>query len=155
MLGDVASTKRTEVQRGPLNTSWNEWIFTESRQRLAILSRVVNMLVYFEPAAMCTLQTDLILAPLPAKKQLWGAADEAEWKIESNGGLEQQTSYGLAANGNLVKLDGGQLHCSDTVLRYQPLGTVTAPNSMNGWEEWCSGMDEFGGLIMLVASFVE
>lgn len=45
-----------------------------TEQRLGIVYRVVNMLVYFDPMAMCDLPSDLILAPLPAKKQLWKQA---------------------------------------------------------------------------------
>ncbi|TVY26631.1 hypothetical protein LHYA1_G004076, partial [Lachnellula hyalina] len=130
-----------------LDTPWKDWIFEESRRRLAIIYRVVNMLVYFEPAAICELQTDLILAPLPAKKQLWEAGDAYVWKAESEREPGVQTAFGLAANGDLVKLDESQeLLCSDAVLPYQTLHA--------GWEEWCLGMDGFGGLVMLAASLV-
>lgn len=85
---------------------------------------------------MCNLEHDLILAPLPAKKQLWEAADESLWKMESTRGPEVQTAFGMSANGDLVKLDEGQLFLNAD------------------WEEWCSGMDSFGGLIMLAASLI-
>ena len=119
--------------------------------------QVVNMLVYFEPAAMCDLhQTDMLLAPLPAKKQLWEAGDELVWKAESEGepgGL--QTAFGLAANGDLVRVDDGWLQCGDTpVLRSKSLDERTPARSTANWEEWCSGMDGFGGLVMLAASLV-
>jgi hypothetical protein len=108
------------------------------------------MLVYFEPAAMCELQTDLILAPLPAKKQLWEADNDFVWK-ESERQPGAQTAFGLAANGELVKLNEGQLSCSDAVLLYESLDVRT---SSANWEEWCSGMDGFGGLVMLAASLI-
>jgi hypothetical protein len=111
------------------------------------------MLIYFEPAAMCELQTDLILAPLPAKKQLWEAGDEFVWTSESER-ERAQTDFGLAANGELVKLDEGQLYCSDGVLLYKPLDARTPSGSSENWEEWCSGMDGFGGLVMLAASLI-
>lgn len=112
------------------------------------------MLVYFEPAAMCDLQKDLILAPLPAKKQLWEAGDEFVWKAESVREPGVQTAFGLAANGELVKLDEGQLYCSDAVLLYKSLDARTPSRSTANWEEWCSGMDGFGGLVMLAASLI-
>jgi hypothetical protein len=112
------------------------------------------MLVYFEPAAMCDLQTDLILAPLPAKKQLWEAGDEFVWKAESEREPGVQTAFGLAANGELVKLDEGQLYCSDAVLLHKSLDARTPSRSTANWEEWCSGMDGFGGLVMLAASLI-
>jgi hypothetical protein len=102
------------------------------------------MLIYFEPAAMCELQKDLILAPLPAKKQLWEARDEFVWKTE----------IALAANGELVKMDEGQLYCGDSMLLYQPLDHLKSSDSTEYWEEWCSGMDGFGGLVMLASSLV-
>ena len=112
------------------------------------------MLVYFEPAAMCELQTDLILAPLPAKKQLWEADDEFVWKAESEREPRAQTDFALAANGELVELDKGQLYGSDAVLLYNSLDARTPSRSTANWEEWCAGMDGFGGLVMLAASLI-
>ena len=112
------------------------------------------MLVYFEPAAMCDLQKDLILAPLPAKKQLWEADDEFVWKAKSEREPGMQTAFGLAANGELVVLDEGQLYCSDAVLLYKSLGARTPSRSTANWEEWCSGMDGLGGVVMLAASLI-
>ena len=77
------------------------------------------MLVYFEPEAMCDLQTDLILAPLPAKNQLWEAGDDFVWKAESERELGGQTDFGLAANGELVKFDEGQIYCGHGVVFFK------------------------------------
>lgn len=61
-------------------------------------------------------------------------------------------------NGDLVKFDEGQLFCSDRVLLYRSLNDGVEnrlpARSMANWEEWCSGMDGFGGLVMLAASLV-
>lgn len=108
------------------------------------------MLVYFEPAALCD-HTDLIIAPLPTKKQLWEAGDEYMWKAEIDREYLAPNYFGLATNGDLVKLDGGQAHCGGDMSRFhQRLGSKTTAN----WEEWCSGMDGLGGLVMLAASLV-
>ena len=123
-------------------------------QRLCVVYRVMNMLVYFEPAAMCDLPTDLLIAPLPAKKQLWEAGDASVWKLESGRGTDVQTLYGLAANGELVKLDQGQQYCSDAMLPHKSLDIRVLTRSSANWEEWCSGMDGFGGLVMLTASSI-
>jgi hypothetical protein len=113
------------------------------------------MLVYFEPAAMCDLPTDLVLAPLPAKKQLWEAGDEFVWKAESERDPGAQIDFGLAANGELVKLDEGQLYCNDGVLLYKSsLDAKTPSRNTENWEEWCSGTDGLGGLVMLAASLI-
>jgi hypothetical protein len=115
-----------------------------------VVYQVVNMLVYFEPAATCGLPSDLILAPLPGKRQLWEASNEFLWKAESESDPEAHTAFGLATNGDLVKLDSRQLYCGDAVLLHKPVDVRTPSN----WEEWCSGMDGFGGLVMLAASLI-
>lgn len=106
---------------------------------------------------MCDLhQTNLILAPLPAKKQLWQAGDELGWKAESERGPSgPQPVFGLAANGDLVRVDDGRQYCGDTRVP-RPKSADERPPVRNtaNWEEWCSGMDGFGGLVMLAASLV-
>ncbi|THW18913.1 hypothetical protein D6C76_01739 [Aureobasidium pullulans] len=151
-----------------LEMNWKAWVFLESRrrsdrllplqlfktdiQRLAVIYRVVDMLVYFEPAGMCGLQKDLIIAPLPARKQLWEADNKILWEEEGKRDSTIQDSFALAANGELVKLDQGQLYCSNGELRYR-LSTNNSPASSN-WEYWYSGMDGLGGLIMFAASLI-
>lgn len=92
------------------------------------------MLVYFEPAALCALQSDLILAPLPAKRQLWEALDEVAWKEESE--REFQTSLGLAANGELVKLEEGEAsYAAEVLLLHDCLDARTSSRRIANWEE--------------------
>ncbi len=110
------------------------------------------MLVYFEPAALCDQKTELVLAPLPAKKQLWEAGDEIVWKMENEREPEARTDFGLAANGELVKIEVGQIHCGHPV--FFSLDANASSGKTENWGEWCSGMDGFGGLVMLAASFV-
>lgn len=112
------------------------------------------MLIYFEPAAMCDLQRDLVIAPLPSKKQLWEAGDEFAWRAESDMEPGPQADFGLAANGELVKLVEGQIYCSGAALLYYSMDTRTPSRSTANWKEWCSGMDGFGGLVMLAASLI-
>ncbi|THX54515.1 hypothetical protein D6D06_05475 [Aureobasidium pullulans] len=128
--------------------------FARTESGLAVIYRVVDMLVYFEPAGMCGLQKDLIIAPLPAKKQLWEADNKIFWEEEGKRDSAIQDSFALAANGELVKLDQGQLYCSNGELRYR-LSTNNSPaSSATNWEYWCSGMDGLGGLVMLAASLI-
>jgi len=114
------------------------------------------MLIYFEPAGMCDMPTEFILAPLPAKKQLWEARDEFSWLERSEGEPGLRVSFGLAADGEVVKLDNSQLSCSDTWLSYQSVddNRVQGKVATRGWEEWCAGMDGLGGLVMLAASLI-
>ena len=119
--------------------------------RLCIVYQVVNLLVYFEPAAMCDHPTDLVLAPLPARKLLWEAGDEFVWKAERERDPRGQTDFGLASDGELVRLDEGEGCVSDAVLEYK---SRTKSRTTANWEEWCSGMDGFGALVMLAAALV-
>jgi hypothetical protein len=122
----------------------------------------VDLLFYFEPAAMCHLhEIGLIIAPLPAKKQLWEARDETTWKAQSerDDGAQQRHAFALATTGELVKLpvQQGPDICRGGVEVLQFLhrvhdGDVSPLGSAANWDEWCSGMDGLGGLIMLAAS---
>ncbi|KAL3477778.1 hypothetical protein BJX99DRAFT_257150 [Aspergillus californicus] len=164
---------------------YKTWLLEESRRRLALLYRVINMLVYFEPAAMCDIPADLLLAPLPAKKQLWEASDEGAWIVESR--KEEGVSrmaFGVDFRGELVRLDvltgdgygdrGDGMGRADVgsgtgagtgteigtevgrkaVLLHTSLDIGSVTRSKAEWEDWCSGMDGLGGVVMLVASLV-
>ncbi|KFZ12886.1 hypothetical protein V501_03995 [Pseudogymnoascus sp. VKM F-4519 (FW-2642)] len=149
---DITTDTRQALRGAGSEIIWEDWLFEESRRRLCVVYQVVNTLIYFEPAKLCNLQKDLILAPLPAKKHLWEAGDEYMWKMESERGSWAETDFGLATSGELVKIDEGQIYCSDKALSN---GHSDAPlRSTANWEEWCSGMDGLGGLIMLTASLI-
>ncbi|OBT89058.1 hypothetical protein VE02_02017 [Pseudogymnoascus sp. 03VT05] len=149
---DITIDTRQALRSAGSEIIWEDWLFEESRRRLCVVYQVVNTLIYFEPAKLCDLQKDLILAPLPSKKQLWEAGDESMWKMESERSSWAQTDFGLATSGELVKLDEGHIYCSDKALPNELSGAPL--RSTANWEEWCSGMDELGGLIMLTASLI-
>lgn len=122
-----------------------------------MIYRVVNMVFYFDPVAPYQLPDDLVLAPLPATKQLWEADDESAWMTESHRGPRgTEDSFGLGADGEVVRLNECPPSCDNTsVSRDQVSEAGTAPSRYAAsWEEWCSGVDEFGGLVMLAASLV-
>jgi hypothetical protein len=112
------------------------------------------MLIYFEPASMCELQKELIIAPLPAKKQLWEAEDERIWDemATRNNGVHE--SLALAADGELIQLDQKQIYCNNGVVRYEISRNLSPTSKTTDWEHWCAGMDGFGSLIMLAASLI-
>ncbi|KAL2131223.1 hypothetical protein VTI74DRAFT_5400 [Chaetomium olivicolor] len=145
----LGQMKRTSNNSQEL--TWHDWIFEESRRRLCVIYQIVDMLVFFDPANMChARQTQLLIAPLPGKKQLWEAGDEFSWKMESEKEAEARVDFALAANGELVKLHQSQhVDCYDVTQIGKP---VDASRNTANWEEWCSGMDALGGLVMLAAS---
>ncbi|KAI9688758.1 MAG: hypothetical protein M1822_001115 [Bathelium mastoideum] len=152
--GDIPSDTQSAPCTSDLERNWKDWMFEESRRRICVVYRVVNLLMYFEPAAMCNLQTGLVMAPLPARKHLWEASDEYVWKTESDREPGAKTAFGMATNGDLVKVDEGQIYCTDAELLHPPLDTGVPTRDTANWEEWCSGMDGFGGLVMLAASLI-
>jgi hypothetical protein len=111
------------------------------------------MLVY-EPVVLCDPDTELILAPLPAKKQLWEASNAMTWKAEIEREHAAQTDFALAASGELVKLAKGYVYCGDAATLDKSLNARTSLMGAENWQEWCLGMDGFGGLVMLTASLI-
>jgi hypothetical protein len=105
------------------------------------------MLIYFDPAALCDLDTDLVLSPLPSRKTLWEAGDKFAWKEVNERGSPHQPNFALASNGDLVELDIGK-PCSGGLSLYAEFQSRRTAS----WQEWCAGMDSFGGLVMLAAS---
>jgi hypothetical protein len=134
------------------------------------------MLIYFEPSGDCdSRETGLVLAPLPARKQLWEANDEIAWKMEADKDIQQgprtattesrcsssPPAFGLATNGELVSLDmrQGQNFCSRAAVSLRTQQTLLdggkSSKGRANWEDWCAGMDGLGGLVMLAASLLQ
>lgn len=112
------------------------------------------MLVYFDPASMCNLRHDLVMAPLPARRQLWEANSSLTWQSEVDSKRGMEATFGLANDGELVHVNESQLHSNAPMSVSTGLENQTSGGNSGNWEEWCSGMDSFGGLVMLAASFV-
>jgi hypothetical protein len=155
VLGEVRrQAQYTSLEKDSLDimcpgTSWSQWILDESRRRVATVFRIINMLVCMSPATTCNSQPGLILAPLPARKQLWEAESEEQWLNELYRVPSVNSGYGLSTNGDLIGLDEYQMQSMNLP------GSVelcTSSKSKENWEEWCAGMDGFGALIMLAAS---
>ncbi|KAF2745978.1 hypothetical protein M011DRAFT_94579 [Sporormia fimetaria CBS 119925] len=131
--------------------SWGQWIYQESRRRVCILFRIINMLVCMEQTSACntTGQPGLILAPLPARKQLWEAASEEQWLQELHRAPSVNGGFGLTESGDLIELGEYQMK---SLSMPGSAEVCTSDKSKENWEEWCAGMDDFGALIMLAAS---
>jgi hypothetical protein len=110
----------------------------------------MNMIVCFEPEKMCNVKSEDILVLLPSQKQLWEAGDEFQWEMESEMMPRNHGAFALAANSELVKLEVPR--CDIEVLTPKLLEGGQSPQSARNWQEWFSGMDELGGLVMLAAS---
>jgi hypothetical protein len=114
-----------------------------------VVYSVVNLLA-FEPVIQCDPGAELVIAPLPARKQLWEAADALAWKAEMDKENEPPTDFALAANGELVDLGEGYTYCGNN----RSLNARSQSTATENWQEWCLGMDGLGGLVMLTASLI-
>ncbi|PYH43074.1 uncharacterized protein BP01DRAFT_301762 [Aspergillus saccharolyticus JOP 1030-1] len=135
---------------GHIRTPWKDWVFQESTRRLCVIYQVVNMLVYFDPAAICDHQTDIPISSLPARKQLWEAGDEIAWRVEKARESVGNTTFGMAVDGELVRISQNDISCYGGVI----VQNTSSNRQIANWEDWCSGMDDMGGLVMLAASLV-
>jgi hypothetical protein len=118
--------------------------------RLAMTFKTIGMLFSTEPAGSCVLPDGFLLAPLPARKQLWEAPNETQWMAQKSNDVRGDAVFGVKVGGQMVKLE-----TYGTIL---PDGNVRGPEevseseSNSNWQEWCAGMDGLGALLMLAAS---
>ncbi|KAI5360705.1 hypothetical protein Slin15195_G086210 [Septoria linicola] len=156
-MAQLDCVRKTEQLEKPSDRpTWYDWLMEESRRRLSIVYRIINMLVYFEPPGLCSPPSDLILAPLPARKLLWEATEEQyESHMRSQ---EVDYAYAMAKTGGLVRLtdvtSSPLLDHTELTYEYEMLGAATTRGTAS-WEEWLADMDGFGGLIVLAASMMQ
>jgi hypothetical protein len=144
--------------------------------RLAILYRILNLLIHFSPVSKCALPPEFLFAPLPGKRKLWEARDEDAWRAEMTRDLHHHRAAGesldfglVKGSGQIVRVEEGRLSCWDGWVEGAGRGgrgegatttTTTSEGEVNTaaaaelWEEWCTGIDGFGGLVMLAASLI-
>jgi hypothetical protein len=92
----------------------------------------------------------LLIAPLPAHKQLWEARDETQWIMGRSRDVRGDSVFGIKPGGQMAKLNKYPpgLNVND----FTPLANLTEGESNTNWQEWCLGMDGLGALVMLAAS---
>lgn len=99
---------------------------------------------------MCNPPKDIIISPLPTERQLWEASNETSWIAEKEKLSGPTNSFGLATNGELVKMRNEEAQCTGSITPPRPFEAHSdIPDS---WTDWSSGMDGLGGLVMLAAS---
>jgi hypothetical protein len=112
--------------------------------------KTLGMLFSTEPAGSCVLPDGFLLAPLPARKQLWEAPNETQWMAQKSNDVRGDAVFGVKVGGQMVKLE-----TYGTIL---PVENVRGPEEVSesesnaNWQEWCAGMDGLGALLMLAAS---
>lgn len=107
------------------------------------------MLFSLDPATSCTDPDGFLLAPLPAKKQLWEASDAERWMVEKSRDGPVSSVFGVLTGGQMVRLQEQQI-----IMPYEvgfPSG-LDEEESARNWQEWCAGMDGLGALVTLATS---
>lgn len=108
------------------------------------------MLFSTDPAAACTLLDGFLISPLPSRKQLWEARDESEWARRRSLDVTGEVTYGIKPGGKMGKLQAQQVTFPDH--NNSSWEQPSESESNTHWQEWSSGMDGLGALIMLAAS---
>jgi hypothetical protein len=111
------------------------------------------MLFSYEGMSTCVLLHGFLIAPLPAKKQLWEARDENDWSMEKCVAIDTDSVYGIKVGGRMAKLSRF-MDVQETQMELLMVcpKEPTESESNEHWKEWCAEMDDLGGLIMLAAS---
>jgi hypothetical protein len=118
--------------------------------RMALTFRIIGLLFSTEPAGTCVLNDGFLLAPLPARKQLWEADNELHWMMAKSRDVGGDAAYGMKADGQMAKMNVYPL-LSDGMSELSARRLSESESSAN-WSEWCAGMDGLGALVMLAAS---
>lgn len=116
------------------------------------------MLAYFQPSAICEVHdTGFAIAPLPARRRLWDASDEIRWRLEKEKDTSQgQTVVALATSGELIEVNRAEItRCGPPIKLHNTAESGPYLHNKVGWDEWCSGMDGLGGLVMMASALVE
>lgn len=127
----------------------SEWIFEESRRRLALIYQILKMLYSLDPATSCAEPDGFLLAPLPGRKQLWEASDAQSWAVEKGRDGLFPSVFGVLMGGQMVRVQELQVVMPDTI--NFPLGIEEGESAAN-WQEWCGGMDGLGALVTIAVS---
>jgi hypothetical protein len=118
--------------------------------RMALTFRIIGLLFSTEPAGTCVLNDGFLLAPLPAKKQLWEAGHELQWMMAKSRDVGGENVFGMKADGRMAKMNVYPT-LSDGSDGLTARNLSESASSAN-WSEWCAGMDGLGALVMLAAS---
>lgn len=131
---DFAGSYSTSEQTEPSFT-WEDWIFAESRRRMACLWLVISCVITIESGKICDGCSALDTLPLPSSRLLWEARSLEDWQTEK---AFHDMSSPLTTLGELVRAkedSGDPLHA-------QKLQT------------WETGSDQMAAMLTLAVEFV-
>lgn len=100
----------------------------------------------------CLLYGGFLLAPLPAKKQLWQARDSLSWHVEKKREGASDDVSGIKIGGLMARFrQVVETREIQAVMVLAHLQEPTESESDAHWTDWCLGMDGLGALVMLAA----
>ncbi|CAM1504925.1 Fc.00g025160.m01.CDS01 [Cosmosporella sp. VM-42] len=126
----------SETEAANPSSTWEEWIFAESRRRIGCLWFAINRVFALKTSrAGCSTFNDFLSLPLTSAKTAWEARSLEEWEAETSlCGI----SYPIATFGELVSA------------RKQPGDTVNA-RKLDTWE---AGADKLGMMMNIAVELV-
>lgn len=118
---------------------WQDWLFKESRRRCLTLARLMNMAFSIDRALEPDCFVGFDATPLPAKKVLWEAQNEQQWRNEYDECRRSPEHYRLTHKGEIVGIQQ----------------TAYGLQSRNvAFQEWYAGQDSGSGILVYLASQV-
>ncbi|CAM1508646.1 Fc.00g054940.m01.CDS01 [Cosmosporella sp. VM-42] len=117
------------------STTWEDWVFAESRRRVTCLCFILSRIVPFDHVVPCTNIDILDVLPLISSKTLWEARSQEEWETEK---LFYDASCPMIKFGELV----------------QARRNSADPRHAQKLENWEAGADKMAVLINIATAFV-
>lgn len=140
LVHSVGNAEYIYGKANPVNT-FAEWIFHESRRRIATVARLINMVIDIDSAVVCSLLRGFVLVPLPTRQTVWRASNEIAWRREYDLFLSDRQLFGLGVDGKLKSLeqqDDGQILIASV-----------------DWEDWLHVVAGWGTMVMLAGAMLE
>ncbi|WXC60273.1 hypothetical protein SNK03_006136 [Fusarium graminearum] len=131
---DLAGSYSTSEAAEP-NTTWEVWIFAESRRRMSCLWLIISCVITIENGQTHSRCDELENLALPSSKMLWEARTLDEWQMEKN-----------IFDAGSVAMTLGEL--VDAMINPAGLG-----NSQK-LQDWEAGSDNLAAMLKVVVEFV-
>ncbi|KAK9244232.1 hypothetical protein V1506DRAFT_542101 [Lipomyces tetrasporus] len=118
--------------------SWQDWIFAESRRRVACIWFVISRVICVKTGIPCDTTEVYGALPLPSSQSLWTANCAEVWETEYRASQMQYRRPRLTYFGELIE---AQQNSDDEVMRQK-------------LDAWHMGADQLGLMLMLATAMV-
>ncbi|CAI6088015.1 unnamed protein product [Clonostachys chloroleuca] len=134
---DVCKEPFYQHERACLSSSWEDWVFAESRRRTAVVWLLMTQIIHIKIGVPCDSFPSFRDVPLSAPKSLWEARTRSQWEKEYKF-FKDSPVRGLDVFGDLYDA------CKHKNIRENQL-------KLNSWN---STVDNLGSLLNLGAEII-